>query len=273
MDAVTTPGELAFLRGGGELAGLIRDFDWSRTSLGPIESWPQVVKSTCAWILHSPVPIVTLWGEKGVMLYNDAYAHFAGARHPDILGKDVLDAWPEVADWNRQVMDTSFHRGETLSVEDQELVLYRHGVGESVYLKLDYSPIPDENGAPAGVIAIVVETTAKVRAERRLSGERERLTRMFEQAPGFMAQLEGPNHVFTMANRAYAELVGGRDVVGKTVAEALPEVADQGFVTLLDNVYANREAYVGRAVPVLLDRADGQQRAAVRGFHLPAPFR
>lgn len=270
MDARTSLPDLAFLRGGGEIADLIRDFDWSRTSLGPIEQWPQIVRSTCALILRSPVPIVTLWGDKGVMLYNDAYGQFAGARHPDILGKDVLDAWPEAADWNRQVMDTVFHRGETLTTSDMELVLYRHGVGESVWLNLDYSAIPDENGAAAGVMAIVVDTTDKVRAQRRLSGERERLTRMFQQAPGFMALLEGPNHVFTMANAAYFELVGGRNVLGLPVAEALPEVAGQGFLTLLHNVYQKHEPYVGRAVPVILKRdADTPEQRFVDFIYQP----
>jgi PAS domain S-box-containing protein len=191
------------------------------------------------------------------MIYNDAYAGFAGGRHPEILGLDVLDAWPEAAEWNSKVMETSFHRGETLSVQDLELTLHRRGIGEPVWMNLDYSPVPNEDGSPAGVIAIVVETTGKVRAERRLSEERERLRQMFDEAPGFMALLEGPGHVFTMANRAYHDLVGGREVIGKPVATALPEVTEQGFVQLLDTVYQTREPFVGRATPVTLDRTAG----------------
>lgn len=251
------PAELAFLDNRSELAQLIRDFDWSSTSLGSIDSWSLVIKTSVALVLRSPLPIVTLWGEKGVMIYNDAYARFAGARHPQILGADVLDAWPEAADWNRQVMETSFHRGETLSVQDLELTLYRHGVGEPVWMNLDYSPVPDEDGKPVGVIAIVVETTAKVRAERRLVEDRERLRQMFDEAPGFMALLEGPDHVVAMANRAYHDLIGGRAIVGKRVADALPEIAEQGFIQLLDTVYETREPFVGRAVPVTLKHGVG----------------
>ena len=254
--------DFGFLAGGGELGRLIAEFDWSGTSLGPIESWPQVVKTTVALILRSPIPIVTLWGPRGVMIYNGAYADFSGSRHPHILGSDVLDAWPEAVDWNRKVMETAFERGETLSVSDLKLTLFRHGIGEPVWMNLDYSPVPNEDGSPAGVIAIVVETTGKVRAEERLSGERERLRQMFDEAPGFMALLEGPDHVITMANQAYFDLVGGRDIIGKRVAEALPEVAAQGFVQLLDTVYKSREPYIGRATPVMLDygRAASEQR-------------
>lgn len=259
MDATVTTrrNELGFLDEGGELGRLISDFDWTRTSIGPIASWPQVIRNTVALILRSPVPIVTLWGSKGVMIYNDAYAGFAGGRHPEILGADVLDAWPEAADWNRTVMETVFDRGDTLSVQDLELTLFRHGAGEPVWMNLDYSPAPNDDGTPAGVIAIVVETTAKVRAERQLSGERERLERMFDQAPGFMALLEGPEHRFAMANQSYSVLVGGRDVLGRTIEDALPEVVGQGFVDLLDSVWTSAEPHVGRGTAVLLDRSDG----------------
>jgi two-component sensor histidine kinase/PAS domain-containing protein len=249
--------EPRFLLGGGEAARLIAVFDWSATALGAIETWPQVVKTTVALILRSPVPIVTLWGASGVMIYNDAYARFAGARHPQILGADVLDAWPEATDWNRKVMDIAFHRGETLSVQDLELTLYRNGVAEPVWMNLDYSPVPAEDGTPAGVIAIVVETTATVRARRHLSGERERLRQMFDEAPGFMALLEGPDHVFAMANGAYHDLVGRTDLIGRSLAEAVPEVVEQGFVDLLDNVNRTREPYVGSATPVGIQYGEG----------------
>jgi signal transduction histidine kinase/PAS domain-containing protein len=259
---------VSFLLGGGEVRDLIAAFDWSATSLGPIEEWPAVVKTTVALVLQSPVPIVTLWGEAGVMIYNDAYARFADSRHPQILGLDVLDAWPEVADWNRNVMETVFHRGETLSVEDQELVLQRSGRAEPTWLNLDYSPVLNDDGAIAAVIAIVVETTAKVRAGRRISGERERLRRMFDAAPGFTALLEGPDHRFVMANPAYEALVG-RSVVGKAVCEALPEVANQGFIALLDNVAKSREPYIGRAVRVRLGRAKEAQDKFVDFVYQP----
>ena len=80
----------------------------------------------------------------------------------------------------------------------------------------------------------------------------EFLKRMFEQAPGFIAMTSGPDHRFTMVNEAYNKLIAARDVIGKTVADALPEVVGQGFVKLLDRVYVSGESYVGRRVPVNL---------------------
>jgi hypothetical protein len=157
------------LAAGGEAARIIETHDWSRTTLGAHKHWPNYLRNTIAVILRSPVPIVTLWGEEGIMIYNDAYSRFAGARHPALFGSKVREGWPEVADFNDNVMKTGL-AGKTLSYRDQELTLLRNGVPERVWLDLDYSPLVDNEGAPIGVIAIVVETTAKVRAradERR----------------------------------------------------------------------------------------------------------
>src|SRR6476661_1437384 len=108
MPRTPPPARPSFLASSGEMGGRIADFDWSTTSLGSIDGWAAITKTTVALILQSPVPIVTLWGAPGVMIYNDAYALFAGTRHPQILGLDVLDAWPEVADWNSNIMQTVF---------------------------------------------------------------------------------------------------------------------------------------------------------------------
>ncbi|MEA3113547.1 MAG: hypothetical protein QOG58_3346, partial [Caballeronia sp.] len=212
----------AFLEGGGEVAKIIAARDWSTSPLGPLEGWSTTLTGTIALILQSPVPIVTLWGVDGVMLYNDAYSVFAGGRHPQLLGSKVREGWSEIADFNDNVMKVGL-AGRTLRYEDQELTLHRHGRGEQVWMNLDYSPIRDEQGVPVAVIAIVVETTAKVRAERWLSGERERLRRMFEQAPGFMAMLTGPEHVIELTNASFTQLVGDRTILGKPVQEGLPE--------------------------------------------------
>jgi signal transduction histidine kinase/CheY-like chemotaxis protein/PAS domain-containing protein len=265
MDSATTVESAvpSFLDGGGELGRLIARLDWGATSLGAIARWPQVIKTTVGLILRSPVPIVTLWGGDGVMIYNDAYAVFAGGRHPQLLGSKVREGWPEVADFNDHVMKTTFLAGKTLTYEDQELTLHRNGVPEQVWMNLDYSPVVEDDGTIAGVIAIVVETSGKVRAERRISGEQERMRQMFEQAPGFMAMLEGPEHRFTMANAAYAQLIGGRDVLGKTVGDALPEIEAQGFIGLLDEVGRSRKPHVGFATPVDLDGPQGVARKYV----------
>jgi signal transduction histidine kinase len=108
------------------------------------------------------------------------------------------------------------------------------------------------------------ELLARVRAHLQFSEalrrERSRLVALFDQAPAFIAVLRGPDHVFDAANAAYVSLVGGRDVVGKPLLEALPELADQGFRELLDRVYETGEHYVGREARVQLARSPGEPR-------------
>ena len=113
-------------KAGSELAKLIREFDWSSTSLGPIGDWPELLRNTIDLLLQSPVPMVLLWNADGVMIYNDAYSGFAGGRHPQLLGSPVLEGWPEVADFNRHVMETGLSGG-TLVFRDQHLDLNRRG--------------------------------------------------------------------------------------------------------------------------------------------------
>jgi PAS domain S-box-containing protein len=156
----------AFLTDGGACGELIAAKDWSATPLGAIGDWPSHLQTALAILLRSRIPVVMLWGEEGVMLYNDAYSGFAGGRHPDLLGTMVREGWSEVSDFNDNVMKVGLSGG-TLHYHDQELTLHRHGKPEQVWMDLDYSPVLDAQGRPAGVICFLAETTERVAAERR----------------------------------------------------------------------------------------------------------
>jgi PAS domain S-box-containing protein len=150
----------------GEMAGRIRAFDWSLTELGSIDTWPGSLCSAVQLLLASPLPMVMLWGRPGYMIYNDGYSRFAGGRHPYLLGSPVELGWPEVAEFNRHVVDICL-AGGTLSYHNKALVLLRDGVPEDVWMDLYYSPVADDDGHPAGVMAMVVDTTDHVISERR----------------------------------------------------------------------------------------------------------
>ncbi len=181
--------QTGFLLHGGETARLIMGFDWAATSLGPIATWPAELKSAVSLMINSAVPMVLLWGEAATMIYNDAYSGFAGMRHPAALGARVRDGWPEAADFNANVVRTVL-AGRTLAYRDFELTLYRNGIGEQVWMNLDYSPVMDAAGRPAGVIAIVVETSERVRADIALRTSEKQ----FRTAAQAML-----NHVWTAA--------------------------------------------------------------------------
>ncbi|UUR07605.1 PAS domain S-box protein [Sphingomonas glaciei] len=227
----------AFLDGGGECGALIKSCDWT-SSLGPVERWPQSLKAATGLLLRSPVPMVMLWGDEGIMLYNDGYSVFAGGRHPELLGSRVREGWPEVADFNDHVMKVGL-AGGTLSFKNQELVLHRHGRPETVAMNLDYSPVLGDDGCPAGVLAIVIETTTQVLAERALQARAERLG-LFDRLSHAINDLAAPDDIMAVTARLL-----GEHMDASVVAYADMEVDQDAFAIRGDWSAAGAQSIVG----------------------------
>ncbi len=170
---------LAF--GNGQLPRLIADHDWAATALGPISDWPVALTSTLGLALASEPAMAILWGEAGTLLYNDAYAEICGRRHPSVLGKGVVDSWPEAAAFNQNVLDVCLAGGR-LAYRDQYLVLQRNGVAEDTWFDLNYSPIRDAEGRVLGVFALVNETTSLHVAADALKRDQERFSQALNAA-------------------------------------------------------------------------------------------
>ena len=215
-----------FLSGGGDCAALIAAQDWVATPLGPIEHWPQSLRTATALLLRSPVPMVMLWGPEGVMLYNDAYSLFAGGRHPQLLGSNVREGWPEVADFNDHVMRVGL-AGGTLRYSDQELTLHRYGRPEQVWMDLDYSPVLDERGDPAGVICILAETTERVANARHtqfLLSLSDALRPLATRDAIMMAAAERLGEWMRASRVFYAEIGGGMMTVDFDHCRGVPSL-------------------------------------------------
>jgi PAS domain S-box-containing protein len=245
--------DLFFLSGASSTSGLIRSKDWSGPGLGPPQQWPQPLRSVVSLMLGSAFPMFVAWGPALHMIYNDAYGEIMGAKHPAGMGQPFLDAWHEIRDDLVPLVARALG-GEAFFMENLPLRMRRHGYDEDTWFTFSWSPVRDEGGAVAGFFCACTETTGMVLAERHQRAEQERLQLLFSQAPGFVAIMRGANHVFEIANQTYLQLTGFRDVIGKPLAEALPEVVEQGFVTLLDQVFRTGEPFVGRSVRVMLNR-------------------
>jgi PAS domain S-box-containing protein len=247
------PSSLSFLADGGEMGERMRAFDWSRSPLGPPEHWPQALKTATGILLSSKFPMFLAWGPELRFLYNDAYVDVLGGKHPAALGHAFEDIWAEIWDdvgpLARRALD-----GEATYFENLPLTMTRKGYEEQTWFTFSYSPLRGDDGRPAGMFCVCTETTATVRSERERLNETERLRQLFDRAPGFMAVVRGPDHVFEMANASYQELVGRRDLIGKPVREAVPEVEGQGLFELLDKVYRTGEPFSGRSVSIQLQR-------------------
>src|SRR5690554_5503432 len=154
---------------------LINEYNWASNPLGPIPDWPESLKGAVRVMMAASTPMVMLIGPEGILVYNNAYALFAGTRHPAIFGMPAVDAWPEIADFNRDKIARGL-RGDSLFLRDQELVLDRHGTPEASWMDLHYSPLLNEEGIPLGTLCIVHETSDRVVAEKAMARSEERLT-------------------------------------------------------------------------------------------------
>src|SRR4051812_29019302 len=158
----------AFLDGGGEMGALMRATDWSQTPLGPIDRWPQSLRTTVSTCLNSRFPILIWWGPQFVKLYNDAYRELLAAKHPHALGRAGREVWPEIWHIIGPMLESVVSDGRATWSEDQFLPLERRGYAEECYFTFSYSPIRDESGGIGGVFCAVTETTRRVIGERRL---------------------------------------------------------------------------------------------------------
>ena len=231
--------------GDGEMAKRIRAHDWGSTSLGPLEGWSDALVVLVNALLANQLQMFLFWGEELVQFYNDQSISILGPeKHPGALGQPAAECWAEIWEMTGPQLRSAM-QGHAVRNEDQYTPLYRFGKIDEAWFTYCYSPARDVDGVIRGVVVTTLETTLRFRAERALERERERLLALFQQSPAFFAVLRGPNHVFEMANPPYIRLVGGREVLGKTVAEAIPEADEQGYVRLLDKVLETGEPFIG----------------------------
>ena len=243
---------------------------------------------------NSPNPYVLLSPFFTIVEMNEAYLRVTMRRREEIIGRNMFDAFPGTLDEKGMANATQLRESLNRALRNRQadhipLIHYDiarpDGSYEERYWSATHTPLLNEAGEVAFVLQHTVDVTelhnlrrsdraARVRggesaliegdilkraqavqeANEALNEQHRHLRRLVEQAPGFTAILRGPCHVFEMANAAYLQLIGNRDIIGKTVREALPEIARQQFLSLLDNVYRTGQPYVGRGLRALLEQ-------------------
>src|SRR5260370_1942488 len=161
--AIASPED--WLVGGGEMGKVIRAMDWAKTPLGPVDSWPQSLRTTVSLCLASNFPISLSWGPKHVQIYNDGYWPICGGKHPHSMGQDFRECW--ASPW--PVIGEAYARalaGGTSYLEMQRMFLDRSGFIEETFFTFSFTPIRDETGNIVGLIHPVTETTSKMLSGR-----------------------------------------------------------------------------------------------------------
>src|SRR5689334_3617916 len=121
------------LDGGGEMGALMRTIDWSKTPLGPIETWTQSLLTALSICLFSRFPILIFWGPELVKIYNDAYRPILGSKHPHSMGQPGQGVWAEIWHILGPLVDTVFTEGKATWSENQMLPMDRYGFVEETY--------------------------------------------------------------------------------------------------------------------------------------------
>lgn len=156
---------------------LTRNFNWSATSLGSPETWPQSLCTILGVLLNSKFPMFLWWGNDLIQFYNDAYRPSLGneGKHPLALGQKGVDCWQEIWPVIKPLIDHVLTTGEGTWSEDQLIPIYRNGHLEDVYWTFGYSPVFDESNKPAGVLVTCTETTEKIKNFLRLKDSEDQL--------------------------------------------------------------------------------------------------
>tara|TARA_R110002074_G_scaffold157246_1_gene314064 strand:- start:6286 stop:9414 length:3129 start_codon:yes stop_codon:yes gene_type:complete len=237
---------LDFLARGGEMGRLMRHHDWSDSALGWPHHWSQSLRTVVSLTLNTAQPMAVFWGTQGACLYNDAFRQSLGPKqHPSSLGQPAGNVWKEI--WH--MIGSSFERAITGRGEIEQinrtLLTTRYGRHQEIFWTYSFSPVDDQS-APHGVGGIVVnctEVSDLAYATQALDAKRDQLTQMFNKASAFMALTSGPNHRFELSNPSHDQVVGHRPILGRFVSEALPDAVEQGFVSIMDRVFATGEPY------------------------------
>jgi len=188
-DEVEIVSSTDWLIGSGEMASLIRAFDWAQTPLGPTKSWSPALRMIVGLLVANRVPLLLWWGPDYISIYNDAYRPVLGTKHPWALGKPFRDCWSEIRDILEPLIDAPFNGGPATWMDDILLEINRHGFFEETHFTIAYSPVPDDT-APrgiGGVLAMGHEITEKIIGERRVEALRDLGARTGEAKTAEMA--------------------------------------------------------------------------------------
>src|SRR6266567_3113141 len=204
--------------GEGEMAELVRGYDWSTTPLGPIESWPNELVTVVNLTLSSPVPARTLWGRDLILIYNDSYRRFPAKRHPEALGKPAREVYRESWHVVGPILEDAFATGRSFS---HERLCVPIDTGEGVkdyYLDYAYGPV-FKGGQVAGLFGMLHDVTSEVSALRNLRDNEAQAERVLESIGDAVIVTDADARVLKM-NPVAESLTGwhSMDAVGRPLA-------------------------------------------------------
>jgi PAS domain S-box-containing protein len=253
-----------FLQGGGEMGRLIRNYDWSKTSIGNSDYWPQALRLSLTNVLNSGFPMFLFWGDDLTCFYNDAFRPSlgVGGKHPAI-GKNGQEVWTEIWDFIGPLIEGVLTTGKPVWFENQLVPFYRNGQMEDIYWTFSYSLLIRDDGKPGGVLVTCMETTQTVLAQKKLDAAHNRFASLVSEAPIAINIQTGQDMIIELANDPSLEIWGktGDDVLGKSLLDVLPELKVQGAQDIYRQVVETGQPFYAEEMPFKLIRESQEQLA------------
>ncbi|MBC7536169.1 MAG: PAS domain S-box protein [Ferruginibacter sp.] len=209
-------------------------------------------------IIQAPVAMALFRGKDFIAeIANQTYLQLIDAQSENFIGLPLFVSVPEAKAVVEELMLDVLKTGNPYFGNEFEIVINRFGKSEKGYFNFVYQPLIESDGNITGVVCVANEVTELVAARKKMEVQNQLFSNMLMTAPGFVATLSGPDHVYELVNVQYQSLFGKRKIQGKPIMVALPELKGQGFDTLLDKVYNTGEPYVGINIPTSLARDEG----------------
>lgn len=227
------------------------EFGWEGTGVGARLGWSSDLNRAVQFMMDTAQPTFLVWGDEMTMLFNEPFALLLGERWHEALGTSYPSTFKPIWEILAPFAEAAYS-GRGGLVRDVSIPSWESRFNERRNYTFSFTPIRDSAGEVLGATCICTDTTREVERSQEVKRELRQLYDLFEHTPGFIAIGYGPEHRFTFANRSYRELTGIDDLVGRTVSDVMPELASQGFIEKLDQVYATGQPFYADEVPMYL---------------------
>lgn len=243
-------------------------FDWSKTELGPIETWDSGLINSLRIVFSCPIGMYCTWGPQRRVFYNDAYISILKHRHPTALGKPVHEVWGEVWEQVHEIIK-KVETGGSVLASDVQFDIEVNGNPQGHYYTYGNSPLFNSKGEVSGMLCTIMDTTLSVvrthateitlaKTIQEVRSEKRKLRTILEKTPIAMAVLEGPELRYTMVNDYYRKLfIGNTDVTGRSIKDIFPKLNRVGIIEKLDDVYNHGKIFEAKNFETKDNRADG----------------
>lgn len=262
-------GKSSFLSDGGEMGRLIQAYDWSKTPVGSIDTWPVSLRTAMRLMISSRFPMLLFWGKDLITFYNDAFRPSLGndGKHPSSLGQRGEESWAESWPVIGPMIHNIMAGGDAVWFEDQKLPLYRDGKMGYAYWTYSFSPVDNDEGEVSGILVTCMETTKTVEGVHRLEESEHRFRNLVEKALFPVCILKGEHMVLEMGNEPLLKIWQTDDsAIGKPLLQILPEMADQPIMGWLLDVYRNGTTLNLKEIPARFERKSGKVEVCYFNF-------